>query len=384
MRLSQPLFLALVLGNFAVLCGGFAIIGIMPAVIADFQLSAFRGGMLIAVYALTYALLSPLLSWLSSRLSYRTALTSAVTIACLGALLTFVAPNEPLLFLGRIIGAVGAAMFTPTAAAFAVSSSPPDQSGRALSIVAIGIPLSQVVGLPLAAWIGANFGWRLTFGLLTALLAVVIAILMLTVPPARRSSPLAMRDLLAISTAAVVLKTVLLTLTLSIAVAIVYTFQTQIFMERAGLTAATVGIALLVLGFGSLIGTWLTGLAIDQFGATRTTVVQGMAMVLTSVPMTVLSYDATTAYALALLAGAALFTYIPPLQVRLMNLAPGAAGLLFSVNASFVYLGSAVGGLISGMVVDDIGIWALGPISAACVAISLCYLAWLTHTSWPR
>ena len=96
-----------------------------------------------------------------------------------------------------------------------------------------------------------------------------------------------------------------------------------------------------------------------------------------AVPMTLLHYGFPAACVLAVIAGVSLFNHIPPLQMRLMRLTPASAGMIFSINASFVYIGSALGSFIAGRVVDLIGITWLGPISAITAMLTLVCLRFL-------
>ncbi len=64
-----------------------------------------------------------------------------------------------MLLAGRVVMGLGA-MFTPIAAGIAVAMVEPARRGRALSLVFLGMSLSYVIGLPLGAWLGLQYGWR--------------------------------------------------------------------------------------------------------------------------------------------------------------------------------------------------------------------------------
>lgn len=383
MSASRSPLIALALGNFGVLWGAFAIIAVMPAIIAEHGLTAFQGGLLISVFALTYAVLSPFLGWLAARSSYRILLISAVAVAFAGVLVTILADSEAVLFLGRVLAAIGAALFTPAAASLAISISPANRKGRALAIVGMGPPLSQVVGLPLTAFLASLYGWRSAFLGLMPYLIVVVALLVLAVPSTHQPAPVSLRDFKAALTNKQVIRTTILTCMMSTACTVIYTFQAQIFVERAQLSDAQVGIALLCLGLGALAGTWLAGVSADRIGATPTLALQCAVSSITVLAVTLLEYDLVTACILAACLGAALFNFIPATQLRLINLNPDSAGLFFSINSSFLYLGTAAGGLISGVVVGNVGIWALGPASAAFLIAVACYLVCLERDPRP-
>lgn len=373
-RSSQSTLIAMAMGNFGVLWSAFAVIAVMPAIIAEHRLTAFQGGLLISAFALIYATLSPLLGWLAARVSYRMLLVGAVAIAAAGVWVTILADGKGMLFLGRVLAAIGAALFTPAAASLAISISAPHLKGRALAIVGMGPPLSQVVGLPLTAFLAGMYGWRFAFIALVPYLLIVAASIASAVPPAHRPTPVSTRDFKAALTNKGLLRITLLTCMMSTACNIVYTFQTQIFIERAALSETQIGIALLCLGLGALAGNWLAGISIDRIGATRTLILQCTTSSVIVLAATLTDYGLVTACILAAGLGGGLFNFIPATQLRLMQLKPDSAGLFFSINSSFLYLGTAAGGLVSGTLAGKTGTWALGPASATLLLAIAIYL----------
>ena len=67
---------------------------------------------------------------------------------------------------------LGAAVFTPQAAAAIGFMAPPEQRGRAITFIFLGWSVASVLGLPMAHWIGETFGWRCAFAAI-AVLALV-------------------------------------------------------------------------------------------------------------------------------------------------------------------------------------------------------------------
>lgn len=67
--------------------------------------------------------------------------------------------------------------------------------------------------------------------------------------------------------------------------------------------------------------------------------------------------------------------------MRLIRLMPTSAAMLFSINASFVYIGAAIGSLASGRIVDVVGLSWLGPAAAIVVLAAVIYLRMLDRNS---
>jgi DHA1 family inner membrane transport protein len=62
--------------------------------------------------------------------------------------------------------------------------------------------------------------------------------------------------------------------------------------------------------------------------------------------------------------GLAGFGLTAPQQSRLVNLSPAQAPLLLSLNSSMLYLGTALGAVVSGALIDSVGLARLGWVGA--------------------
>jgi MFS family permease len=71
-------------------------------------------------------------------------------------------PTFAVLLVWRALAGACAALISPTSSLIATSLAPAQQRGWALTIVAIGSSASTVLGVPLGAWIGQQFGWQST------------------------------------------------------------------------------------------------------------------------------------------------------------------------------------------------------------------------------
>jgi predicted MFS family arabinose efflux permease len=63
----------------------------------------------------------------------------------------------------RLLLALSAASFMPTASGYAAALGGPERRGRALSTITNGLTLAIIAGVPLGVLVGQGFGWRATF-----------------------------------------------------------------------------------------------------------------------------------------------------------------------------------------------------------------------------
>ncbi|KDN81098.1 hypothetical protein KCH_71920 [Kitasatospora cheerisanensis KCTC 2395] len=103
------------LGTFAVGTDAFVTAGFLPAMAGALHVSTATAGQSVSLFAGVYALASPLLAVATARLPRRTLLVAALVLLTAANALSALAPTYAVLLVGRVLAALGAAAFTPTA-----------------------------------------------------------------------------------------------------------------------------------------------------------------------------------------------------------------------------------------------------------------------------
>ena len=164
--------------NLVIGTGAFGLAGILQPVASSLHVSVAAVGQSMTAYAIATALLAPLLLVATGRWSRRAALQAALALFTAGLATCALAGSLEVLLLGRVLMGAGA-VFTPIAASIAVSVVAPARQGKALSLTFLGMSLSYVIGLPLGAWLGLRFGWRLPMFGVAALAALMLVLVSL-------------------------------------------------------------------------------------------------------------------------------------------------------------------------------------------------------------
>jgi predicted MFS family arabinose efflux permease len=148
-------------------------VGALPAIARDLHVSVPVVGTLLAWYALVAAVTTiPLVRWTAHWPRRRALLLS---LACLTAsqLVSALAPNFAVLAGGRALSAVTHGLILSVIAPIATRLVPASHSGRATTMIYVGIGLAVVVGSPATAAISLAWNWRIAVAAVTALAAVV-------------------------------------------------------------------------------------------------------------------------------------------------------------------------------------------------------------------
>jgi predicted MFS family arabinose efflux permease len=341
-------------GAFAVGTSAYVVSGVLPMVSADLGVSLAAAGQLATAFALSYAVGAPILATLTGRWERRTLLFVALLVAGLGNALASVAPNYPLLVVARVVGALGAAVYTPAATLFATGLLPPAERGRAVARVFGGLTLALVLGVPAGTLLGGSLGFRGVFGLI-ALVCVAVAVAAWKLLPRVDPPPaVRLRERFVVAADRRVLTVLAITVLGVLGTMTVFIYAVPLLGATAGLGGLVLSVVLLAYGVGAMLGNAVAGRATDRFGPVRTLLAAtvGVVVVMVTLPLT-----ATTALgaALAFVAwGATAWSFNPPLQSILLELSP-AGGLLLSLNASAIYFGSGLSGIVGGVVIGLTG-----------------------------
>lgn len=383
---------ALALGTFAVGTEGFMIAALLPTIAGSVSVGLQAAGQLVTVFAIVYALSSPVLTALTANLSRRNLLMLSLGAFAFANLVAAAARGYWSLMAARVLLALAAGLYVPSANALAGALAAPHHRGRALGIVNGGITVAIALGVPLGSFIGARFGWRSTFVGVAILSAVVLAVLSVRLPrEIGAAAPAGLKDRLAVIGAPAALPSLLTTTLWAVAASTVYTYVSPYLSSVAQLTPNQISLSLVVYGASALAGVTLGGVGVDRLGSRRVQTVALPVMAVAFMTLTAVGLDpghhATLAVILAIMAwGVSAWAFFPAQQNRLIAVA-GLANtpVILSLNASFMYLGFAAGAVLGAAVISLAGVAWIGAAGAGSLlaAMAMSRFAWSRQTSAP-
>ncbi|MBQ4914565.1 MFS transporter [Maribacter sp. MMG018] len=149
---------ALAFGNFAAGISSLIVAGISTEMATGLDVTVGQIGLLVTVFALSYAIGAPLFSALRGKTDCRTVLIIGMLTVLVG-----IASNYTIVLIGRVISAIGSAVFVPLAALVGISIARLEEQGRISAIVFTGVAVATAIGVPFGTFIGINFGWLFSF-----------------------------------------------------------------------------------------------------------------------------------------------------------------------------------------------------------------------------
>lgn len=367
---------ALLAGNFAIGCGVMVVAGSLNDLVASLQVSVALGGQLISVAAVAMALGAPLLALWWGNADRRLLLTLALLWYAAGHLLSACMPSYAALLPVRALSVLGAAVFTPQAAAAINVMAPPAERGRAMTFIFLGWATSSVIGMPLHAWIGESFGWRWAFGLVAVLSAAAALAVWRTVPSGVRPPPLSLRSWGTVLTNPLLMGLVAVTVLSGAGQFTLFSYLAPYYRQVLG--AGAEGVSFLFLWFGAfgLLGNVMLTRWITRLGAARC-----MEMSLVLITISFLAWPwavGITGVAVVLVPWAlGVFSSNSAQQARLSASAPAFAPALLALNTSAIYLGQAIGAATGGAMIAATGFVLLHEVALAFTLLALGLSVWL-------
>ncbi|MGY0778794.1 MFS transporter [Azospirillum argentinense] len=349
--------LALAISAYAIGTTEFVVVGLLPTVATDLNVSLPMAGMVVSVYALGVTVGAPVLTALTGRLRRKPLLLGLMGLFIAGNLLAGVSPNYETLLAARVLSAFAHGVFFSVGATIAADLVPEDKRASAIAMMFSGLTIAIVTGVPMGTWIGQHFGWRATF-LAVSALGVIGALGVAALVPAKLSQPPAA----GLATQVRVLAKPRLLLAFAITALgyggtfVAFTYLAPILETITGFSSGTVSLVLVLYGAAIAVGNMVGGKLANR------NPVRALAWLfaLQAVVLIVFTFTASSPVpALVTLAGmgALAFANVPGLQLYVVQLAqrhaPGAVDVASALNIAAFNLGIAAGAFFGGRVVDS-------------------------------
>ncbi|UZG56617.1 MFS transporter [Rhodococcus opacus] len=346
--------LALAMGGFGIGLTEFVIMGLLPEVSADFQVSESVAGYLISGYALSVAIGAIVITAAVTRFDRKRVLQALMVLFIGGNLLSALAPTYEVMMGGRVLAALCHGAFFGIGSVLAADLVPASKRAGAIATMFAGLTIANVLGVPFGTFLGQQFGWRSTFWAITVIGVVALIGIATMVPSVSRPADAPESGGLRTELQAFRSPQVWF----SIAVTILgfggmfgaFTYIAFTLTEVGGFASTSVPWLLVLFGGGLFVGNVLGGRAADK-ALTRTliTILAVLTVVLVvfaltagSKPMTIMALFFMGAFG---------FATVPGLQMRIMNYAAQAPTMASGANIAAFNVGNALGAWLGGITI---------------------------------
>lgn len=282
--------------------------------------------------------------------------------------LTAVSAHYGLTLIARFIAGMAAGVVWGLVAGYARRLAPPHLQGRAMAIVGVGQPIALSLGVPLGAWLGGLSDWRLVFWIMSAVALLLLAWIRLGVPdfPGQaQHQRLPVGRVMAIPGVRPVL---LVLFAWILAHNILYTYIAPFLATTE--TSLRIDVILLVFGASSVVGIWGTGVLVDR--RLRSLTLLSLIAFAGAALLLAISHGSPSMVLTGVTIWGLTFGGAPTLlQTALADSAGEQADIAQSILVTIFNLAVAGGGLIGGLVIDQLGPSWLPPVLLPLAIVAL-------------
>ena len=340
--------IALAFGTLGLGIAEFTMMGILPYVARDLNISIPVAGHFISAYALGVCAGAPMLIVARKR-PLKHILLVLMALMLVGNLGAAMASDYWLLLAARFISGLPHGAYFGVASIVAGKLADEGKSSEAVSIMIAGMTVANLFGVPLGTSLSHMLSWRVTFLLVGCWGLIVLYYIWRWVPVIEGLKDTGFKGQFRF------LKTPAPWLILGATalgnggVFCWYSYITPLLTNVSGFSAESVTALMVLAGFGMVVGNLVSGRLSDRYTPGKVgTVVQGMICILLLM-IFFLSPNPWCSAILMALCTAGLFAVSSPEQVLIIRVAPGGEMLGGACVQIAFNLGNAIGAYVGGL-----------------------------------
>lgn len=376
--------LGLVAAVFIFNTSEFIPVGLLLDIGHTYGITEAQTGIMISVYAWGVMILSMPLMVLSSRFGFKTLLLSVMGLLTAGQFLSAIAPTFPFLVASRLVTATAHAVFWSIASIIATRLVDPNHRSFALSLIAAGTSVAMILGIPLGRTLGLSLGWRMTFGVVGIVSALVMAYLAVTTPKMKGVQAFSFREVPRLMRNPVLLSIYGVTIFLTTGYYAAYSYIEPFMEEIAQFSPPLITKLLMVFGIAGMTGSLIFSKVYDKQRVGFTlSALSGIALSL--LLMRVSTFSPIAVFGVIVLWGMSSTAFSIALQSELIRYTtPSESAVAMSIYSGLYNFGIGTGTAIGGLVtthfsLGDVGYFG-GVLAAVGVALAASCLSHALHS----
>lgn len=327
----------------------FVMMGLLPDIAKDLSITIPEAGHLISAYALGVVVGAPILAIIAAKYPPKNILIALMVLFTIFNAISAFSPSYVTLFIARFFSGLPHGAFFGVGSVVASRIAPKGKEAQAVSLMFAGLTIANLFGVPLGTFIGHNYSWRYSFGIVAVVGIITLLSLKYWLPqlPADKDKDIKTElNFFAKREAWIII------LMISIGTGGLFcwiSYIAPLMTEVAGFEEANVTYILMLAGFGMLVGNFFGGYLADKFSPAKASVSLLLAMCAILIVVFFVSFNPVLALITTFLTGAIAFALAAPIQMLMIRTAKGAEMIAASASQASFNIGNALGALFGGL-----------------------------------
>lgn len=365
--------IALALGTLGLGMSEFVMMGILPDVARDLDISIPVAGHFISAYAIGVCVGAPLLVLVARKRPLKQILLALVAIFALGNLLSCMAPNYHTLLATRFLSGLPHGAYFGVGSIVASKMAAEGKSSAAVAMMIAGMTVANLAGVPLGTYISQTISWRTTFLLISCLDALILYFVWCWVPYFDPLPDTGFKGQFRFLRSTAPWLLILATMLGNGGLFCWYSYISPLMTSVSGFAPDKMTDIMVLAGLGMCIGNILSGRLSDIYSPARVATTVQLLMGFSLLLIFLLAQHAVLSVILMTICTAGLFALSAPQQILLLRNSKGGEMLgAASVQVAF-NLGNALGAYSGGLPIEA----GLGYRYPALVGVGFCFIGFL-------
>ncbi|WP_413583248.1 MFS transporter [Bdellovibrio sp. HCB288] len=342
--------LSLAIGGFGIGLTEFVIMGLLPDVAKAMNVTIAQAGHYIAAYALGVVVGAPLLVIAGRNLPPKKMLLALMTLFTVFNGLSALAPNSTALLILRFLSGLPHGAYFGVGAVVAGRIAGPGKAASAFAVMLSGLTICNIIGVPIATYIGQMVSWRASFALVAVVGVATLIAISMTIPDfeSENKGGSVRQDFVIFKNPSLWYAIVIASIGFGGFFAW-FSYITPLLTNVTGVSKEYVPYFLSLAGVGMTVGNWMGGRMADSMSAIKAVVYLLIAMISVLILDSLLASHLIPMIFLTFTTGAIAMAMGAPIQIILINSSKESPLLGSSIGQGAFNLGNSLGAFLGGL-----------------------------------
>ncbi len=341
--------LPLTLGGLGIGTTEFVMMGLLPDIARDFQITIPEAGHLISAYALGVVIGAPVLVAISSNFAPKKILLALMIVFTVFNAFSAFAPGNYTLLIARLLSGLPHGAFFGVGSVVASRLAEKGKQAQAISIMFAGLTVANLLTVPIGTYIGHHLSWRYTFGLIAVIGLITVVFIQWWLPalPVNRTGNIKseMEFFKKREAWLILLITAIGTGGLFAWISYIAPLMTEV----SGFSDSSIPYILVLAGLGMVVGNFVGGKLADRVPPVKACLILMLCMASSLLVIFFVSENKVLSLIMTFIAGSLSLAIGSPIQILMINTAKGAEMLGAAATQAAFNIGNALGAFLGGL-----------------------------------
>lgn len=341
--------LTLTLGGLGIGITEFVMMGLLPDIAKDLNITIPQAGHLISSYALGVVVGAPVLVAIAGSYPPKKILLALMVMFTAFNALSAFSPDYTTMLAARFLAGLPHGAFFGVGSVVASRIAGKGKEAQAVSLMFAGLTIANVIGVPLGTYIGHHYSWRYTFVIIVIVGLITLLSLKLWMPNLSATKDRDLKKELAFFKLPEAWLIILMIAIGTGGLFSWYSYIAPLLTDVSGFSPDSITYILVLAGLGMLVGNFIGGKLADHFSPAKASVSLLIAMAITLFIVHYISGNQVLSLVMTFITGAVAFALAAPIQMLMINTAKGSEMIAASVSQASFNIGNALGAFLGGL-----------------------------------